>query len=172
MRALFRTSLGVFFCSLALAACNEAAPERVASVGEPTFYRSLAAKDAAVDAQAARDMISLYRRNNGLAPVSLDPRLRQAAQAQADAMAQANSLDHNIRGELRTRLDAAGLGSASGVENVSAGYHTLAEAFSGWRQSAPHNRNLLERRAARMGIATAYAPGTKYKVFWALIMTD
>jgi uncharacterized protein YkwD len=172
MRSRLRVSFGAFVFSLALAACNGAAPERVASVGEPTFYRSLAMKDAAVDEQAARDMISLYRRNNGLAPVSIDPKLRQAAQAQADAMAQANSLDHNVRGDLRARLAAAGLGSSSAVENVSAGYHTLAEAFSGWRQSAPHNRNLLERSAARMGIATAYAPGTKYKVFWALIMTD
>jgi len=171
-----RASIGIvpslIFCMLSVSACNEAAKERAASVGEPTFYRSLAAREAAVDEQAARDMISLYRHNNGLSPVSLDPKLRQAAQAQANAMAQANSLDHNIRGDLRTRLDAERLGYASAVENVSAGYHTLAEAFSGWRQSAPHNRNLLDQRAARMGIATAYAPGTKYKVFWALIMTD
>jgi hypothetical protein len=24
----------------------------------------------------------------------------------------------------------------------------------------------------RMGIATAFAPGTKYKVYWALVLTD
>ena len=58
------------------------------------------------------------------------------------------------------------------VENVSAGYHTLAEAFSGWRDSPPHNRNMLEPKMRRMGIAAAYAPDTKYKVFWALVMTD
>jgi hypothetical protein len=28
------------------------------------------------------------------------------------------------------------------------------------------------RGASRMGIATAYAPGTKYKVYWALILAD
>ena len=56
------------------------------------------------------------------------------------------------------------------VENVSAGYHTLAEAFSGWRDSPPHNANMLAKGMKRMGIASAYAPGAKYKVFWTLIL--
>lgn len=157
---------------LALAGCNS--DQRVASSGpqEPSFYQSLAAPGARVDAQAAREMISLYRRNNGLPRLTLDESLQQAAQAQADAMANANSLDHNVRGSLDMRLTGKGLGSVGAVENVSAGYHTLAEAFSGWRQSTPHNKNLLAARATRMGIATAYAPGTKYKVYWALILAD
>lgn len=172
MRAAFGKLLCLLPFSLFVAACNEAVPERVATTGEPPIYRSLAAKDAAIDETAAREMISLYRRNNGPPPVTIDPKLQQAAQEQANAMARSNSLSHEARGSLQTRLASVGLGSNNAVENVSAGYHTLAEAFSGWRQSAPHNRNLLERRATRMGIATAYAPGTKYKVFWALILTD
>jgi uncharacterized protein YkwD len=156
---------------LALDACADReslAPEP----GQPSFYRSLAASGAHVDAVAAREMISLYRRNNSLSSLEIDETLRQAAQAQADAMAAADSLDHNVRGTLDRRLAARGMKSARAVENVSAGYHTLAEAFSGWRQSPPHNRNLLMRGASRMGIATAYAPGTKYKVYWALILAD
>jgi uncharacterized protein YkwD len=62
----------------------------------------------------------------------------------------------------------AGFGGAA-VENVGAGYHTLAEAFSGWRDSPSHRANMLNR-GTRMGIASAYAPGSKYKVFWALIL--
>lgn len=156
---------------LLLGACGDresVAPE----AGQPSFYRSLAAPGARVDAEAAREMISLYRRNNGLSLLATDDTLQQAAQAQADAMASANSLDHNVRGTLSMRLTSRGMKSASAVENVSAGYHTLAEAFSGWRQSPPHNRNLLMNRATRMGIATAYAPGTRYKVYWALILAD
>jgi len=56
------------------------------------------------------------------------------------------------------------------VENVSAGYHTLAEAFSGWRDSPPHRANLLNRGVSRLGIAAAFSPNSKYKVFWALIL--
>ncbi|WP_246721929.1 CAP domain-containing protein [Methylosinus sp. H3A] len=139
---------------------------------QPSFYRSLAAPGARVDAEAAREMISLYRRNNGLSTLALDESLREAAQAQADAMAAANSLDHNVRGTLDMRLTARGMRSVSAAENVSAGYHTLAEAFSGWRQSPPHNKNLLMKKATRMGLATAYAPNAKYKVYWALILAD
>ena len=61
------------------------------------------------------------------------------------------------------------LGYADVNANLSAGYHTLAEAFSGWRESAPHDATMLDPRATRMGIATAYAPGSKYKVYWALL---
>ena len=63
-----------------------------------------------------------------------------------------------------------GVGGSVAVENVGAGYHTLAEAFSGWRDSPPHRANMLNRGVTRMGIATAYAPASKYKVFWALIL--
>ena len=56
------------------------------------------------------------------------------------------------------------------AENISAGYHSLAEAFSGWRDSPPHRANMLLKGADRMGIAAVYAPGSKYKVFWALII--
>ncbi|MGL4974346.1 MAG: CAP domain-containing protein, partial [Bosea sp. (in: a-proteobacteria)] len=46
----------------------------------------------------------------------------------------------------------------------------LAEAFSGWRDSEQHNKVMKASRATRMGIATAYAPGSKYKVYWALVL--
>lgn len=156
---------------LSLCACSD--ESRLPKEPEqPSFYRSLAAPGARVDAEAAREMISLYRRNNGLSTLALDASLQEAAQAQADAMAGANSLSHEVRGSLTMRLTARGMRSVRAAENVSAGYHTLAEAFSGWRQSPPHNENLLMKKATRMGIATAYAPNAKYKVYWALILAD
>ncbi len=158
----------------ALAGCSDAGKEAAVAPAaeEPAMYRNLAQKGAVVDAAGAREMISLYRQNNGRGALALDPRLQQAAQAQADAMARAGSLEADVRGPLRDRLAAAGVIGARAVENVSAGYHTLAEAFSGWRQSKPHNGKMLDARATRMGIATAYAPDKKYKVYWALILAD
>ena len=61
-------------------------------------------------------------------------------------------------------------GSAGETENVGAGYHTLAEAFSGWRDSPSHRGNMLVPGATRMGIAAVYTPSSKYKVFWSLIL--
>jgi uncharacterized protein YkwD len=68
------------------------------------------------------------------------------------------------------RLKLAGYRPKVAAENIGAGYHTLAEAFSGWRDSPPHRENMLLAGASRIGIAAAYAPKSKYRVFWALIL--
>ena len=75
-----------------------------------------------------------------------------------------------MKADFKTRLAAGGFGGRLAVENVSAGYHTLAEAFSGWRDSPPHRANMLQNGVSRMGIAAVYAPSSKYKVFWTLIL--
>jgi hypothetical protein len=174
MRVMSRSSLPHIALLLALgmlAGCNAAPePARPAAGPEPTMYRSLAAAGARVDPVAARDMISLYRRNSGLGVLTLDENLQRVAEAQARDMAQSGDLA--ARGELGDRLAGVGVQTPAAVENVSAGYRTLAEAFSGWRDSAPHNARMLDRRVKRMGIATAYAPRAKYKVYWALVLAD
>ena len=64
-------------------------------------------------------------------------------------------------------------GSLTGTNNDWYGFlENLREAFSGWRDSPPHRANLLTPGVTRLGIAAVYAPGSKYKVFWALVMTD
>jgi len=87
-------------------------------------------------------------------------------------MASRNKLDHEVRAPLAKRLSVAGYPAVIAVENVSAGYHTLAEAFSGWRDSPPHKANMLNSGVTKLGIAASYAPDTKYKVFWTLIMAS
>jgi uncharacterized protein YkwD len=150
--------------ALTLAACQGAPPRQAAQT--PSFYVSMAKADAAVDAAMARDMISAYRGNKGLGPLRLDPALQAAAQAEADAMAAADK--PSSADAFKSRLAASGLRAPAA--NLSAGYHTLAEAFSGWRESAQHNRVLLDSQATRIGIATAYTPNSKYKVYWALVV--
>jgi uncharacterized protein YkwD len=155
----------IVLVSLALAGCAGEGP-----LSEPSFYKSLASPGAEVDAEAAQSMISGYRHNNGLGPVTLDPNLMRLAGEQSRAMAQRDKLDRNAARSFNERIAGAGFPPKSAVENVGAGYHTLAEAFSGWRDSPPHRANLLNPTVTRMGIATVYAPNSKYKVFWTLIM--
>lgn len=137
---------------------------------EPTFYRSMASASAELDAAAAASMISGYRRNNGLGPVTLDAALMRAAEVQSKAMARNNKFEHNAGGEFRDRIQHSGFDAAVAVENIGAGYHTLAEAFSGWRDSPPHRANMLRAGVTRIGISAVYAPNSKYKVFWTLIL--
>jgi uncharacterized protein YkwD len=137
---------------------------------QPSFYRSLAQPGAQLDAIAAASMFSGYRVNNSLEVLTLDPKLMKLAAAQASDMANRNELDHDVRRPFVARLKAFGYDAKVAAENIGAGYHTLAEAFSGWRDSPSHRKNMLLKGATRMGIAAVYTPNSKYKVFWALIL--
>jgi uncharacterized protein YkwD len=139
---------------------------------EPSFYRNLAQPGAQLDADAAASMISGYRTNNGLPAVTLDPELTRLAEAQAALMAKRDKLDHNTGKPFVARLKASGYDAKRAAENIGAGYHTLAEAFSGWRDSVPHRANMLLAGATRIGIAAIYTPASKYKVYWALILAE
>src|SRR4051812_23810274 len=148
-----------------LLGCDEYKPS-----GQPTFYQSMASADAKVDAKAAASMISGYRRNNGLGLVALDDKLMRMAEEQARAMASKNRFEHDAAGPFAQRVKRSGYDAKVAVENIGAGYHTLAEAFSGWRDSPPHRANMLHSGVTKMGIAAAYSPKSKYKVFWALVL--
>jgi uncharacterized protein YkwD len=140
----------IAFAALLLAGC---AGDRDPPAGEPSFYRSMAVSGAKLDAAMAASMISGYRRNNGLSAVTVDPALMRLAEAQARAMASRDKLDHNVGRGFAERIRASGYDARIAVENIGAGYHTLAQAFSGWRDSPPHRANMLNRNATHIGIA-------------------
>ena len=152
--------------TLALLGFSGCASDAPPPSGAPSFYQNLA-QGGELDPAAAQSMISGYRANNGLGAVTIDPDLMKLAEEHSRAMAARDKVDHNVgkASNQRRRVEAR-----AAVENVSAGYHTLAEAFSGWRDSPPHRANMLNRDATRMGIAAIYSPRSKYKVFWTLIL--
>ena len=151
--------------SFGLLGCSDEKPD-----AQPSFYKSMATADAKVDAKAAASMISGYRRNNGLGIVTLDDKLMRMAEEQARAMASKNKFEHDAAGPFAQRVKRSGYDAKVAVENIGAGYHTLAEAFSGWRDSPPHRANMLHSGVTKMGIAAVYSPNSKYKVFWALVL--
>jgi uncharacterized protein YkwD len=151
--------------SAAVAGCAGNAPPE-----QPPFYQDLAQTDVTLDAAAAASMISGYRGNNGLTPLIIDSELMRMASEQAHAMAAHDRMDHDIGRPFAERIKNSSFHGSVAVENISAGYHTLAEAFSGWRDSPPHRANMLNPSVTRMGIAAVYSPTSKYKVFWALIL--
>jgi uncharacterized protein YkwD len=139
---------------------------------EPAFYRDLGKPGAVLDTAMAASMISGYRTNNNLPAVTVDPELTRLAQAQTEIMAKRDKLGHDVGKPFVARLKASGYDAKGAAENISAGYRTLAEAFSGWRDSPPHRANMLLKGATRMGIAAVYTPSSKYKVYWTLILAE
>jgi len=150
---------------LALCGCAAELP-----IEQPAMYVNMANSGASLDPQAAASMISLYRQNNGIGAVVVDTELMRLAEQQSLVMATQDKLDHDVKAPLARRLAASGYPATLAVENVSAGYHTLAEAFSGWRDSPPHRANMLKTGVTKLGIAASYAPNSKYKVFWTMIL--
>lgn len=165
----WRAAQAITLCSFTggLIGCSS---ETYKPPSKPTFYESMASADAKLDAMAAASMISGYRRNNGLGVVSLDDHLMKMAEEQSRAMASKNCFEHDAAGPFQQRVKRSGYDAKVAVENIGAGYHTLAEAFSGWRDSPPHRANMLHSGVTKMGIAAVYTPNSKYKVFWTLIL--
>ena len=158
---------GAAICIAVVAGCaGGEAPIRPAEL----LSEDLAQPDMTVDPTTTASMISGYRSNNELGPVSVDPDLMRMANEQAIAMAQHDTINHDIGKPFKERVGNSPFANVVVVENVSAGYHTLAEAFSGWRKPPPHRANLLNRGVSRLGIAATFSPNSKYKVFWALIL--
>jgi uncharacterized protein YkwD len=155
--------------ALSLAACGTAFEIEKS----PPFYENLARPGTQVNVLAAASMLSDYRRAKGLPALAPDDRLVALAADQARRMAAIDKLTHDPGGRgFVQRLKASNYDAVRAAENIGAGYHTLAEAFSGWRDSPSHDKNMLLPGATRFGIATAYAPNSKYKVFWALILAE
>lgn len=146
-------------------------PDVAPPAGEPTFYASVA-KGGKLDPLAAQSMISGYRRNNGLNPIKTDPGLTRIAEEHARMMAKRGAVEHNFMGakNFNERIKSSGFEAKLAVENVGGGYHTLAEAFSGWRDSPSHRANMLRKGVTHIGIAAVQAPNSKYKVFWCLVL--
>ena len=123
------------------------------------------AGDLSAAAQAA---ISGYRAEHGLPPVTPDAKLMRLAAEQANAMARAGVLDHDVARPFQVRI--VSYGPEVAVENIAAGTKTFASTLDIWQHSAGHDANLRKAGVTRFGIASAEAPDSKYKVFWALIM--
>jgi len=117
------------------------------------------------DAAAAASLISSYRVSRGLSPVSVDPRLNEAAAYQARVVAAAGRLSH---GDFSQRMRQFGIAGYA-AENLSAGTSQVGEAVTQWKNSPAHNENLLLPQARHIGLARADAKGG-YGRYWALVL--
>lgn len=117
-------------------------------------------------------LVSALRARRGLGPVTVDPQLSAIAQTQANAMARTASVSHTVGGSFTRRLAAGGYQAQAAAENIGAGFHDLAEAMAAWEASPGHRANLLNPGVTRIGIATAYAPQTQLKLYWAMVLAS
>ncbi|WP_253840992.1 CAP domain-containing protein [Actinokineospora globicatena] len=109
-----------------------------------------------VDASVAGQVLAITndeRSKAGCAPVVLDSRLTQAAQAHSADMSARNYFSHTSL-DGRTFVDrakAAGY-SSPGAENIAKGQRTAAAVMSAWMNSSGHRANILNCGLKTMGL--------------------
>lgn len=112
-----------------------------------------------------------FRAQEGLPAVSRDPVLQQAADGFALFMAQSGKYGHEADGrEPAQRVSAAGYEYCIAAENIayqfdSRGFTTedLAQGLtSGWENSPPHRKNMLDPDVYDTAVAVAQSPATGY----------
>jgi uncharacterized protein YkwD len=96
-----------------------------------------------------------------LTPLRRNTDLARIAQLQAEQMAAAGKLAHEVPGSryptLASRMKLIGYQYRSVGENVAEGYTSGAALMAGWMTSAPHRANLLSVRYTETGVGMARA---------------
>lgn len=108
--------------------------------------------------QILLERINLYRLENGLNPLQLDPFLSHLAWNHCVAMFAKGRANHRDIDERFAQID-----STLCVENIGWNYGSPLGVFEGWRKSRGHNKNLLKEGINRAGIAEV----GKYVTFFA-----
>lgn len=97
------------------------------------------------------------RARAGLAPVSLNDKLRAAAQAHAFDMVRMGFFDHASPNGARPadRVAAQGYNWCHVAENIAKGQPTEIAVLRSWMDSPAHRRNNLSPRATEYGLGNA-----------------
>ncbi len=126
--------------------------QRLPATGRVSVDRAPSSADAPLTPYVRHlgELINQYRARNGLPPLELVPDLSMIASEHSTEMAQEHRLSHDgFRGRF-ARTDARIC-----VENVGFNFPFPEAQLDGWRASPGHDRNLLEPKVARMGIAAS-----------------
>jgi uncharacterized protein YkwD len=110
-------------------------------------------------------LISAFRHQHGEGPVAISPALTRVAQAQANAMAVRDLLDHNALAPFSSRISRSRFNRAA--ENIAYGHADFASTLKQWTNSAGHRANLLLHGAKWVGVAHAQ---NGHRTYWAMVI--
>ena len=123
--------------------------------------------DLAVEAELAT-AINAVRQDNGLAPLTLDERLTQAARLHNHDMADNGFISHTGSDGSdpgQRMLRACYTWNAYG-EIIGAGYTTVQAMMDGWMNSSGHRAIILSSAYTDFGVSYVDQPGSPYRYYW------
>jgi uncharacterized protein YkwD len=153
---------GALMCLGVLACSSPASPDGPQNVALPPVAAPSEVATAVVD------LTNAERTRSGLAALTANARLMQAAQLHAEQLAQAGRLDHVLPNATyprpEDRLAAVSYRWQAYAENVAFGQRTAAEVVNGWMQSAGHRANIMNPTYTEMG--AGYARDASGRAYW------
>ena len=106
-------------------------------------------------------LINRYRSMKRLKALVSSPLYNNLARDHSQTMQERQSISHDgFDDRFRRATDAS-----SCVENVGWNHETPQSLFDGWRKSPGHNRNMLDRKIKRAGIARSGAYVTYFACY-------
>lgn len=139
---------------------------------QPAFYVDLARPGSALDPTSATEIINAYRQREGLTPLAWDAGLASIAQAAAASLAARGDLQDGGKGDLDRALAMGGFSPRVVRRSVSGGYHSFADAFSGWRGAPMHDAVLRAKGGRLFAIAAHAQPGSRHRVYWVMLVSE
>ena len=161
-RALVSSVVFVFACGRS-APAPAPAPEPVVEAPKeeppPAPKPARPARSLATIVDTVFLLTNRERARASLTPLRRNAELARAAQLQAEQMAAAGKLGHEVPGSryltLASRLKLVGYQYRAVGENVAEGYTSGAALMAGWMTSAPHRANILSARFTETGVGMA-----------------
>lgn len=119
------------------------------------------------------NLVNQLRAEVGVAPLSLDSTLCQAANTRAVEISQDNCFSHTRPNGTScfTVLDDYGISYMATGENIAAGYATPADVVAGWKNSEGHYANMINASYTKLGVGF-YNSGSGYGTHWTQLFKD
>lgn len=136
--------------ALALTACTGTAGL------SPAMTDRMDVAGANLNRPAAIGIVNQFRASRGVAALAQDANL--------DTLAQTLAAQYSKTGKTPKKPDS------TGIILTSAGYATLADTFSGWRNGGNDAAVLADPAYSKAGIGVAYSPNSNFGVHWVMLL--
>ncbi len=161
----------MLFCTWLYWPCSSLSPSSYSAHSRTRLKQCSYSTEEIVFVQLLND----YRVSNGLQPLLVSDMISEACDRHNSDMGKYRFFDHYTQGSDWFAIGASPWDrmAASGYnfntykgENIAAGYSTAAAVFTGWKNSAGHNANMLGANYEVMGVSLEYVAGSPYGYYW------
>lgn len=112
------------------------------------------------------ELVNEERAKDGVAPVTLNETLTDAAMLRAEEITEQFSHTRPDNTSCFTVLKDYDIGYYACAENIAAGNSTADATMNQWVNSSGHYNNLMNATYTEIGVGVVYAPDSEYGYYW------